>query len=127
MYCSTSLGEILSTGTKNNGEPFVVGRGTEEAPFLPPPVVQIVAFAGIIDEAQVLAEVSPTLVDGLLVEQEDVGGVFAEVVLHGGFATATEDVVASKKTTNCNNYCADNSADTTFLYQGVNSPSTTHP
>ena len=39
IYCSTSLGEILSTGTKNNGEPFVVGRGTEETPFLPAPLV----------------------------------------------------------------------------------------
>jgi len=55
-----------------------------------------VAFAGIIDEAQVLAEVSPTLVGGLLVEQEDVGVVLAEVVLHAAFATATEDVVATK-------------------------------
>ena len=64
IYCSTSLGEIFSTGTKNNGEPFVVGRGTEEAPFLPAPVVYIVAFAGIIDEAHVFAEVPLTLVDG---------------------------------------------------------------
>lgn len=37
-----------------------------------------------------------TLVDGLLVEHDDVGIVFAEVVLHGDFSTPTEDVVPSK-------------------------------
>lgn len=39
---------------------------------------------------------SSTLVDGLLVEQEDVGVALAEVVLHGDFSTATEDVVPAK-------------------------------
>lgn len=39
MNWSISLGEIFSTGTKNNGEPFETGKGTEGAPFLLPGVV----------------------------------------------------------------------------------------